>query len=352
MPKEIYNRILQKLVVEVPLFAETILRKALEKLGTTPEEATPFQLKIAIEKYVEPALKEKLNLRKGLHELGMGIIILDKEGKVKEASPAAYKLIPDLARRKYVLGNDITSETVTAKGNTVRIIRIPVLKRSAESGDSVCMLSDMTLDKELDKEMLEKYQQLLDQNRKLVEMRQAQEKSENALMESEEQLRYFLENMDDLVQSVDENGKFLFINRKWASVLGYSVEQARNMHFIDIISKDYHPMCEDIFSRLLKGEIFHDIDTVFITKKGRERQVHGNARPYFKDGKFVSTISIYEDVTEQRKAEEELQKRNRELERFNKLAVGRELKMIELKRRVSELENTRGSPAAAGGKGR
>jgi hypothetical protein len=34
---------------------------------------------------------------------------------------------------------------------------------------------------------------------------------------------------------------------------------------------------------------------------------------------------------------------NAELERFSKLAVGRELKMIELKKKVSEMESRRGS---------
>jgi transcriptional regulator with PAS, ATPase and Fis domain len=47
---------------------------------------------------------------------------------------------------------------------------------------------------------------------------------------------------------------------------------------------------------------------------------------------------IYEDKTEDRKKEEEFVRKNRELEKINNLMVGRELKMIELKNRINELE--------------
>ncbi len=431
MSREIYNTVLRKLAVEVPLFAEIILNKALAKVGTTPDEATPFQLKTAIEQYIEPSLKDKLHLRKGLHELGMGTILLDKNGNVKEATPSAYKLIPDLGKRKYLLGEDITSETIKIKGTSVHIVRIPSTTKAVDSGDSVCIVSDITLDKEIDKEMEEKYQELLDKNKELIKLHFITKSSETELAESEarykiiaqetgqliydydlvsgqilwdgaiekvtgykpdkfklnidewgkrihpddrkesfkllddarkkgkkyrceyrfkikdgsyrymtdsgvflkdkkgkeyrmigvmndvttvheanikiketaERLNHFLENIDDLVQSVDVKGNFIYVNKKWKQVMGYTDKEAMKMNILDIISKEHKSMCKQLFKQASKGKVLNDIETVFLTKNRKKVNVKGNTQPFIKDGKLISTISIFRDITETIKAQ-------------------------------------------------
>ena len=78
---------------------------------------------------------------------------------------------------------------------------------------------------------------------------------------------------------------------------------------------------------------------------GSERWVLTSKVPLLDaDGQVTGLVGIGLDITEKKSAElalrrqtEELQARNDELNRFNRLAVGRELKMIELKREVNEL---------------
>jgi len=55
-------------------------------------------------------------------------------------------------------------------------------------------------------------------------------------------------------------------------------------------------------------------------------------------GKVVSVVEIRRDVTRNIQLDEELKKRMRELEDFYDMAVGRELKMKELKKEIDELK--------------
>ncbi|MEJ2729029.1 MAG: PAS domain S-box protein [Deltaproteobacteria bacterium] len=58
---------------------------------------------------------------------------------------------------------------------------------------------------------------------------------------------------------------------------------------------------------------------------------------YDSDGQEVGAIESVRDVTDSKQMEDELRRNVEELERFNKLAIGRELKMIQLKQEVNEL---------------
>ena len=64
------------------------------------------------------------------------------------------------------------------------------------------------------------------------------------------------ENANDLIQSVDGNGKFLYVNKKWRDVLGYTIEEALRMTFPDIIHQDHLQACFAAFAELKNGKSF------------------------------------------------------------------------------------------------
>jgi C4-dicarboxylate-specific signal transduction histidine kinase len=86
------------------------------------------------------------------------------------------------------------------------------------------------------------------------------------------------------------------------------------------------------------------------------------------NGLVVSALTIWSDITERKQIEEkicrlneeleqrvqertnELAAKNSELERMNRIFVGRELRMIELKEQIKKLEQGPQQPDGAGGR--
>ena len=74
-------------------------------------------------------------------------------------------------------------------------------------------------------------------------------------------------------------------------------------------------------------------------KDGSFYWVDASIAPIFgKDGKIAKYIAVRFPITENKKFEEELSVKIEELENINKLMVGRELKMVELKEKLAQTE--------------
>jgi PAS domain S-box-containing protein len=144
-------------------------------------------------------------------------------------------------------------------------------------------------------------------------------KTDESLRESEERLRDFLDNAGDLIQSVGKDGRFLYINRKWQEVLGYTAEEAKKMTNLEIVAKDKTQYCKDIFKRLEHGENIERAELTFISKDGREIYVQGSINAYFENGEFISTRCIFRDITEAKEAEDQLRESER---RYRELYEG------------------------------
>jgi PAS domain S-box-containing protein len=85
-----------------------------------------------------------------------------------------------------------------------------------------------------------------------------------------------------------------------------------------------------------KGQQVDNSERIFRRKDGKEIPIIKTVIEINMDGEAV-LLETFIDITERKAAEEELKKRAGELEKFNKLAVSRELKMIELKKEINAL---------------
>ncbi len=129
----------------------------------------------------------------------------------------------------------------------------------------------------------------------------------DALFGDTQACKELFENANDLIQSVDENGRFLYVNKKWRDVLGYTDEEARRMAFPDIIHQDHLQACFALFAEIKKGKSLDNVRTQFVAKNGRVIDVDGNISVQMKDGKFLSTWGIFREVIPHTEIEDTLQ---------------------------------------------
>nr|WP_321352199.1 PAS domain S-box protein [uncultured Methanoregula sp.] len=128
-----------------------------------------------------------------------------------------------------------------------------------------------------------------------------------------EQRYHDLQNASDLIQSVAPDGHFLFVNKKWLDTLGYTEEQLAGLTIFDIIHDESLAHCKEIFQRVIAGENVGIVDATFRTRAGDPVYVEGMANCKMVDGTCQYTRGMFRDVTDRKKAELEVLKKNKEL---------------------------------------
>ena len=133
-----------------------------------------------------------------------------------------------------------------------------------------------------------------------------------ALVESEERYRDLVENTTDLIQSVDGEGNFLYVNRAWRDTLGYTSEDMASLKLFDVIPGIEHR--RGLLQRLAEGESLGRVTLNFLTRDGNLLTMEGGITAEVVDGRIVRGRSIFRDVTERNRADREIRDINRFLD--------------------------------------
>lgn len=140
---------------------------------------------------------------------------------------------------------------------------------------------------------------------------------ECSLRAVEARYRDLFDNANDLIQSAAPDGRLLFVNRAWREALGYSEEEIPHISLPDIIHPSLREHCMELFRQVLQGENLHGMETVFVAKNGREIVVEGSSNAHFENGVPVSTRSIFRDITQRKRDEQQIAEQRRKLEEAN-----------------------------------
>ncbi len=147
--------------------------------------------------------------------------------------------------------------------------------------------------------------QLFEQNEKqkeiLVKQIMARKKAEAAIKESEEKYRSLVEQASDGIIQFDEQGRIMFVNTTFCRMVGYTEEEFLKMKVEDTYAETEKPLARQ---RLIevgdKGSI--SFERMMIKKNGMGFPVEVSIKKV-KDGQL---LGIVRDITERKKAEENL----------------------------------------------
>jgi|GEM_PF-1990764 len=115
-----------------------------------------------------------------------------------------------------------------------------------------------------------------------------------------------LEDTDHLLLSIDQNGKFQYVNRRWKKVMGYDDEELGKINIKQTIEVEYLSKWNDIIQHLEQDRSTQKIETVFVTKDGQRIRVEGNLTGQFQKQNPVVISGIFRDITSRKKTEEAL----------------------------------------------
>jgi PAS domain S-box-containing protein len=148
--------------------------------------------------------------------------------------------------------------------------------------------------------------------------------------------KYIFSNSIDAIAIIDQEGTYIKQNPAHRELLGYSDEELEGKTPAIHLGED---VFLDVFRKLSEQGVCHK-ELRSETKAGQSIYIDLLAFPIKnKKGEVICYVGIKRNISSQIKIEKELRVRIKELEDFYQMAVSREVKMKQLKEKISKLES-------------
>ncbi|HXN48649.1 MAG TPA: PAS domain S-box protein [Bryobacteraceae bacterium] len=252
-------------------------------------------------KRVEAALAEaRSKLETVIRQSPLAVVTLDAAGDITSWNPGAERLFGWAeaevlgARPPVALGsasNGRERQALRKDGSVVDVNVWHALLHDAagQVSGAVCLVADNT------------------------ERRQA----EARLSESERRYRDLFENANDIVLSLDLEGRFTAVNKTAQQVSGYSRDEMLALKMTDLVAPEDVGRMREIVSGMLAGVPSGQYDLKAVAKDGRRLELEITSRLIFENGRPLGFQSIARDVTGRKESERRLEQYARALSRKN-----------------------------------
>ncbi|NVL92298.1 MAG: PAS domain S-box protein [Desulfobacterales bacterium] len=139
-------------------------------------------------------------------------------------------------------------------------------------------------------------------------------RSEEALRESEVRYRHIVETAYEGIWVIDAENKTIFANKRMAEMLGYTVDEMMGKSLFSFMDKEWKAVAHANVERRREG-FTEQHDFMFRRKDSAEFWAIVTTNPFFdKDGRYAGALGMITDITERKRAEEELKKHRDHLE--------------------------------------
>jgi two-component system, sensor histidine kinase and response regulator len=206
--------------------------------------------------------------------------------------------------------------------------------------------------------------------RQLLDRRDELEAQKELLAETEERSRMILGAVSEGIVGLDTEGRVTFINLAACATLGYTEEEMvgklmhAEVHYAYPDGSEFPSLQCPMYLSSQDGKARAVDNEVLWRKDGKAVPVEYFTTPVLKDGQVIGTVVSFHDITERKaadamkvgkevaeealvraeqarreaeNAQEELKAKLLEIERFNRLSLGREERIIEMKRQINDI---------------
>lgn len=168
--------------------------------------------------------------------------------------------------------------------------------------------------------------------------------AEQELQTTQDMLRVVINTIPDLLWLKDLEGRYLTCNARFEAFFGARKADIVGKTDFDFVPRELAEFFREKDRAALAADtsVEHEEEVVFASDGHRERLLTIKTPYRDSQGTLIGVLGIARDITERKAAEQSLIARNRELERFNRATLGREMVVIEMKKTINALSQELG----------
>lgn len=126
--------------------------------------------------------------------------------------------------------------------------------------------------------------------------------SEKALRESEEKYRKLVEDIPDVIYSLNSKGDITSVNKASKTVFGLEPQEIIGRNFSEFFKKEVLNQAKSRLRQVITGR-YIATEGIMVDNNGKTHNIEYSSTPIIKDGKIVGARGMVRDVTERKRVE-------------------------------------------------